>query len=49
MRPDLDNLTAGDLVRLGDLARHLDGAMKVELTFDDAEIEPNSYVLRDTS
>src|SRR5215212_11262855 len=49
VRPDLDNLTAGDLVRLGVLARHLDGAMKVELTFDDAEIEPNSYVLRDTS
>jgi hypothetical protein len=49
VRPDLDHLTAGDLVRLGDLARHLDERMKVELAFDDAEIKPNGYVLRDTS
>jgi hypothetical protein len=49
VRPDLGGLTAGDLVQLGDLARHLDRAMKVELAFDDAAIEPNSYVLRDTS
>jgi hypothetical protein len=49
VRPDLDNLTAGDLAQLGDLARHLDGDMKVELVFDDAEIEPNRYALRDTS
>jgi hypothetical protein len=50
-RPDLDNLTAGDLVRLGELARHLDGRMKVELAFDEGldGIEPNGYVLRDTS
>jgi len=48
VRPDLDNLTAGDLAQLGELARHLDGRMKVELVFEDAEIEPNGYVLRDT-
>ena len=49
VQPDLDSFTAGDLVRLGDLARHLNGDMKVQLVFDDAEIEPNGYVLRDTS